>query len=91
MNALRQRQELDLDLGGDAEAALGTDEKTDEIELVGVRPAPPSATTRPSGKTTSRERIYLEVTPYLRQWGPPEFSATFPPIVQALCEDGSGA
>jgi len=29
--------------------------------------------------------------PYLRQCTPPEFSATLPPIVQAICEEGSGA
>ena len=28
--------------------------------------------------------------PYLRQCTPPEFSATLPPIVQAICEDGIG-
>ncbi len=28
--------------------------------------------------------------PYLRQCTPPEFSATLPPMVQAICEDGIG-
>ena len=28
--------------------------------------------------------------PYLRQCTPPEFSATLPPMVQAICDDGSG-
>ena len=31
------------------------------------------------------------VRPYLRQCTPPEFSATLPPIVQAICDEGSGA
>ncbi len=31
------------------------------------------------------------VMPYLRQCTPPEFSATLPPMVQAICDDGSGA
>ena len=26
--------------------------------------------------------------PYLRQWTPPAFSATLPPMVQAICDDG---
>ena len=37
--------------------------------------------------------VVTEVTvrPYLRQCTPPEFSATLPPMVQAICDDGSGA
>jgi hypothetical protein len=33
----------------------------------------------------------LVVTPYLSVCGPPEFSATLPPIVHAGWLDGSGA
>ena len=29
------------------------------------------------------------VSPYFRQWSPPAFSATFPPMLHAICEDGS--
>jgi hypothetical protein len=32
----------------------------------------------------------LVVKPYLKQCAPPEFSATLPPIVQTICDDGSG-
>src|SRR6476620_9459988 len=35
--------------------------------------------------------MWLSVTPYLRQCGPPAFSATLPPIVHAAWLDGSGA
>ncbi len=31
------------------------------------------------------------VSPYFRQCTPPEFSAMLPPMVQATCDDGSGA
>ncbi|MNO04266.1 hypothetical protein D3C81_2252470 [compost metagenome] len=31
------------------------------------------------------------VRPYFRQCTPPAFSATLPPIEQAICEEGSGA
>src|SRR5690606_39890436 len=48
-------------------------------------------TTSPSGRTTTSPVTWLLVTPYFRQCGPPAFSATFPPIVQAACELGSGA
>ena len=57
----------------------------------GSPPGLPSVTTRPSASTTSRARMWLLVAPYLRQWGPPEFSATLPPMVQAVWLDGSGA
>jgi hypothetical protein len=33
----------------------------------------------------------LVVKPYFRQWAPPEFSATLPPIVQTIWLEGSGA
>ena len=36
-------------------------------------------------------RTWLEVIPYIRQWTPPELKATFPPIVQMLWLEGSGA
>ena len=35
--------------------------------------------------------MWRVVLPYLKQWGPPEFSATLPPMVQAIWEEGSGA
>jgi hypothetical protein len=35
--------------------------------------------------------MLLVVMPYFRQCTPPEFSATLPPMVQAICDDGSGA
>ena len=53
--------------------------------------APPSSTTSPSGSTTSSARMWFVVTPYLSVCGPPLFSATLPPIVQAFWLDGSGA
>src|SRR6476646_5495874 len=50
----------------------------------------PSSMIEPSGNTTWSCTIWLVVTPYLRQWGPPAFSATLPPTVQAVWLDGSG-
>src|SRR6266536_3480138 len=57
----------------------------------GSPPELPRSTTEPSASSTSRARMWFAVTPYLRQCGPPAFSATFPPIVHALWLDGSGA
>ena len=52
---------------------------------------PPRSTTCPSGVTTSRPVTWFVVNPYFRQWAPPEFSATLPPIEQTCWLDGSGA
>ena len=41
--------------------------------------------------TNSQPSTLLVVMPYFRQCTPPEFSATLPPMVQAICDDGSGA
>ena len=35
--------------------------------------------------------VCVTVKPYFRQCAPPEFSATFPPMVQTDCDEGSGA
>ena len=51
---------------------------------------PPYWTTSPSGWTTVKPSTWLVVTPYLKQWGPPAFSATLPPRVQAFWLAGSG-
>jgi hypothetical protein len=55
------------------------------------RTGPPRSTTLPSASTTRAPRTWFVVKPYFRQCAPPEFSATLPPIVQTLCEEGSGA
>src|SRR3989449_3537339 len=55
----------------------------------GSPPGLPSSTMRPSASTTSRASTCCAVTPYLRQCGPPAFSATLPPIVHAVWLDGS--
>ena len=57
----------------------------------GSPPGLPSRTSAPEGSATSSARTWLAVTPYLRQCGPPAFSATFPPMVHAVWLDGSGA
>ena len=58
-----------------------------DLDASFVAPAPPvgepSVTSSPSGSTTSSASTWLVVVPYLSVWGPPEFSATLPPIVQA--------
>jgi hypothetical protein len=44
-----------------------------------------------SGSTTSSSSTCGLVVPYFSVWGPPLFSATLPPIVQADWLEGSGA
>ena len=45
----------------------------------------------PSRVTMSTCNRLCTVRPYFRQCTPPAFSATLPPMEQAICEDGSGA
>jgi hypothetical protein len=72
-------------------------EPVDQAEQVIVRPASrcvppePHDLARRSSPVSTPSRL-LVVRPYLRQCTPPEFSATLPPIVQAIwLELGSGA
>ncbi len=51
----------------------------------------PNSTISPSIVTARTRSTLCTVRPYLRQCTPPEFSETLPPIVQAICDDGSGA
>ena len=44
----------------------------------------PSSTTSPAMVTMRMRKTFCPVNPYLRQCTPPEFSATLPPIVQAI-------
>ncbi len=53
--------------------------------------SPPNSTISPVISTPRTRRTLCTVSPYLRQWTPPAFSATLPPIEQAICDDGSGA
>ena len=52
---------------------------------------PPSSIVSPLGSTSSTPSTWFVVTPYFSVCGPPEFVATFPPMVQADWLDGSGA
>ena len=53
--------------------------------------SPPNSIGSPSA-VKPRTRITLcRVRPYFRQCTPPEFSATLPPMVQAIWLEGSGA
>ena len=51
----------------------------------------PSVSASPSSVCTSIFSRLCTVRPYFRQWTPPAFSATLPPMEQAICEEGSGA
>ncbi len=58
----------------------------------GASSAPlPSSNTSPAIVTSRTRKTLCTVKPYLRQCTPPEFSATLPPMVQAICDEGSGA
>ena len=53
--------------------------------------AEPIVTISPSQVARRTSSRLWTVRPYFRQCTPPEFSATLPPIVQATCDEGSGA
>ena len=53
--------------------------------------APPSRTTSPAAVTIVTPQTWCRVKPYLRQWAPPLFSATLPPMLQTEPLLGSGA
>ncbi|MNT49822.1 hypothetical protein D3C72_1866980 [compost metagenome] len=55
------------------------------------RHSPPSSSTSPAMVTTRTRNTLCTVKPYFRQCTPPEFSATLPPMLQAICDEGSGA
>ena len=52
---------------------------------------PPILQMVPSIITISTPKILFVVVPYFKEWTPPEFSATLPPIEHANWLDGSGA
>ena len=54
-------------------------------------PNDPRTSTVPSGRTTSTASTWADVTPAARQCGPPALVPTLPPMLQACCDDGSGA
>ena len=56
----------------------------------GSRALPPSSTISPSGSTTVSPVTWLTVKPFLRQWAPPEFSATLPADRADLLARGIG-
>ena len=49
------------------------------------------SSTSPVSVTSTRPSTLRVVAPYLKQCGPPAFSPTLPPIVQACWLEGSGA
>ncbi len=51
----------------------------------------PKSTGSPSMAKPRTRSTLCTVRPYLRQCTPPEFSATLPPMVQAIWLEGSGA
>ena len=73
----------------------GVSSATDSVVAAGAEAEPgsvlPSVMGSPSMVKPRTASTLWTVRPYFRQCTPPEFSATLPPMVQAICEDGSGA
>ena len=92
LRELRLRQQLDRDFGDHREQALAAGDERERGRSPALSSAsPPNSTTSPLMSTPRTRRTLCTVRPYLRQCTPPAFSATLPPIVHAICDDGSGA
>ncbi len=88
---LRLLQDPHRDLGDDAEQAFRPGDDAHQIVARGLRGLAADLRISPVISTISQPSTLLVVMPYFRQCTPPEFSATLPPIEQAICDDGSGA
>ncbi len=66
-------------------------EPTSRLRTSGPASSTEKRAASPSGMTASRASTWSVVTPYLRQRGPPAFSAMLPPMVETRKLDGSGA
>ena len=84
-------QELDGDFGDDAKHAFGAGEQRQQVEAGAIQASLPRVRCSPSTVRMSTLSRLCTVRPYLRQCTPPAFSATLPPMEQAICEEGSGA
>jgi hypothetical protein len=92
LGELRLRRQLHRRLEHDAEHAFRADHQGQEVVAGRIQsPSLPISTTVPSISATRRRSTLCTVRPYFRQCTPPEFSATLPPMVQAIWLEGSGA
>jgi hypothetical protein len=84
-------QDAHRHLGDDAEQALGAGHQAEQVVALGVEVLAAEAEHLAVISTISTPSTLLVVSPYFRQCTPPEFSATLPPMVQAIWLEGSGA
>ena len=84
-------QDAHRHLGDDTEQALRARHQAEEVIALAVEMPAADADHVAVHQHHLEPSTLFVVRPYLRQCTPPEFSATLPPIEQAICEDGSGA
>ncbi len=88
----RQRHQLDRHLGHHHQHAFRADHQRQQVEARRVERVTAELDGTSPALVSPRTRMTLcSVSPYFRQCTPPAFSATLPPIVQAIWLDGSGA
>jgi hypothetical protein len=80
-----------VNLGNDAEQPLRAGDDAKEIVATGVQVLAADAYDLAGHQHDLTAQHVVGGHPYFRQCTPPEFSAILPPIVQAICEEGSGA
>ena len=89
--ALRALKNAHRDLGQHAKEAFRPGHNTEKIVAACIEVLAAQADDLAIDQDQlATERLFV-VTPYFRQCTPPEFSATLPPMVQAIWDDGSGA
>ena len=92
LRALRLGQQLHRHLGDHDQHALGADGEREQVVARRVgRLAAELHRLAVDGEAAHAAGRCARVRPYFRQCTPPEFSATLPPMVQAIWLDGSGA
>jgi hypothetical protein len=79
-------QDAHGDLGDDAEQAFRAGHHAQQVVALAVEMLAAEAHDLAVISTISMPSTLLVVRPYFRQCTPPEFSATLPPMVQAICE-----
>ena len=88
---LRLGQQLHRDLDDHREHAFAADHEREQVEARRIERVAAELDRLALDREAAHRSTLCSVRPYLRQCTPPEFSATLPPMVQAIWLLGSGA
>jgi hypothetical protein len=83
---VRLLQDAHGDFGDNAEQAFRAADEAEQVVALGIQVLAAEPHHLARHQHDSMPSRLLVVRPYFRQCTPPEFSATLPPIVQAICD-----